>query len=81
MISNLNKLVKHDAVGGVHNSTCVHEVLAHKKKTGSHAKLKIPSTLLILDAEFPVLLPIHKEHISIDHKRLLRDFLNSDRKL
>lgn len=43
--------------------------------------LKIPAMLLILDVEFPVLLLIHKEHIPIDHKSLLRDFLNSDRKL
>lgn len=81
MISSLNKLVKHNAVSGVHNSTCVHKVLAYKKKSESPGKLKIPSMLLILDMEFPVLLPVHKEHISIDHKRLLRDFLNSDRKL
>lgn len=71
VISNLKKLVKHDAVGGVHNSTCVHKVLPHQKKTESHGKLHIPSTLLILDAEFPVLLPLQKEHVCVDCKRLL----------
>lgn len=69
MINNLNKLVKHDSVGGVHNSTCVHKELAHTKKTENNGKLKISSRLLTWDA-VPVLLLVHKELVSVDHKRL-----------